>query len=45
VNLTRVREVKPTGRGDCAIVLGDGRRLPLSRRYRDALEAELAVLG
>jgi len=42
VNLDRVREVHPLFRGDCAIVLADGRRLKLSRSRRKAFEALFA---
>jgi two-component system LytT family response regulator len=34
VNLDRVRELEPAAGGDLAVVLRDGRRLPLSRTYR-----------
>jgi two-component system LytT family response regulator len=39
VNLDRVREVHPLFRGDCALVLADGRRLKLSRSRRREFEA------
>jgi two-component system LytT family response regulator len=42
VNLDRVREVHPMFRGDCALVLADGRRLKLSRTRRREFEAMFA---
>jgi two-component system LytT family response regulator len=42
VNLDRVREVHPMFRGDCALVLADGRRLKLSRTRRKDFEAMFA---
>jgi two-component system, LytTR family, response regulator len=45
VNLDRVRELRPAVHGDAEVVLHDGSRLALSRRYREALEIELAAIG
>jgi two-component system, LytTR family, response regulator len=45
VNLARVREIRPTLNGDGEILLHDGTRLALSRRYRAALESEFAAIG
>jgi len=45
VNLARVREIRPIPGGDGEIVLHDGTRLALSRRYRGALENELGAVG
>jgi two-component system LytT family response regulator len=42
VNLDRVREVHPLFRGDCALVLADGRRVKLSRGRRREFEALFA---
>lgn len=42
VNLDRVREIHPLFRGDCALVLADGRRLKLSRSRRKDFEALFA---
>jgi two-component system LytT family response regulator len=42
VNVDRVREIHPLFRGDCALVLTDGRRLKLSRSRRNDFEALLA---
>jgi two-component system, LytTR family, response regulator len=39
VNLDRVKELHPWSHGDVQIVLTDGTRLMLSRRYRDRLPA------
>jgi two-component system, LytTR family, response regulator len=39
VNVDRVREIHPLFRGDCALVLADGRRLKLSRSRRKDFEA------
>jgi two-component system LytT family response regulator len=38
VNIDRVREIHPLFRGDCALVLADGRRLKLSRTRRKEFE-------
>ena len=43
VNLGRIKEMRPGARGDQVIILQDGTRLPLSVRYRDALEQRLAL--
>gem|GEM_PF-15385 len=43
VNLARVREIKPAGGGEYAVVLADGTRLSLSRGYRDRVMAMLGV--
>ena len=37
-----VAELKPTGSCDMTAVLASGREIPVSRRYRDALEADPA---
>ncbi|MEA2238985.1 MAG: two-component system, LytTR family, response regulator LytT [Thermoanaerobaculia bacterium] len=42
VNIDRVREIHPLFRGDCALVLTDGRRLKLSRSRRKDFEARFA---
>jgi len=42
VNIDRVREIHPLFRGDCALVLADGRRLKLSRSRRKEFEALFA---
>ncbi len=39
VNIDRVREIHPLFRGDCALVLADGRRIKLSRSRRRDFEA------
>jgi two-component system LytT family response regulator len=41
VNLDRVRELIPDGRGDQILVLDDGTRLDLSSRHRAELEARM----
>ena len=41
VNVTMIKEVIRLGRGDAEIVLTGGRRIRLSRRYRDQLSASL----
>ena len=41
VNIKRVREIHPLFRGDCTVVLSDGRQLKLSRSRRKAFEAAL----
>jgi two-component system, LytTR family, response regulator len=41
VNLEAVREMVPSPHGDFVIVLRSGKRLPLSRGYRDRLEVAL----
>ena len=42
VNIDRVREIHPLVRGDCALVLADGRRLKLSRTRRKEFESLFA---
>lgn len=42
VNLERIKELRPGARGDQIVVLQNGTRLPLSVKYRDALEQRLA---
>jgi two-component system LytT family response regulator len=42
VNVDRVREIHPLFRGDCALVLADGRQLKLSRSRRKDFEALFA---
>ena len=42
VNIERVREIHPLFRGDCALVLADGRRLKLSRSRRKDFEARFS---
>jgi two-component system LytT family response regulator len=42
VNLARIHELRLAGGGDYHVVLADGRTLPLSRLYRDALQARLS---
>ena len=37
VNLNYVKELQPWSHGDCIVILKDGTRLNLSRRYRDKL--------
>lgn len=44
VNVETVRELIPTPHGDFVVVLASGKRLPLSRGYRDRLEEALGVL-
>ncbi len=41
INIQRVREVRPTARGDAELWLEDGTRLPVSRSFRRALEEAL----
>ncbi|MBC8085878.1 MAG: response regulator transcription factor [Phycisphaerae bacterium] len=43
VNLARVREIKPAGGGEYAVVLADGTSLTLSRGYRERVMARLGV--
>lgn len=40
VNLEWIKEVQPWAHGDCIVILKDGRRLKLSRRYRKGFFAE-----
>jgi two-component system, LytTR family, response regulator len=42
VNIDRVREIHPLFRGDCALVLADGRKVKLSRSRRKDFEALFA---
>jgi two-component system LytT family response regulator len=44
VNVETVRELIPNSHGDFVVVLASGKRLPLSRGYRDRLEEALGVL-
>lgn len=43
VNLEAVRELKPSPHGDFVVVLKSGKKLPLSRGYRDRLEEALGT--
>jgi two-component system LytT family response regulator len=43
VNLDRVREIHPLFHGDAEVVLRDGTRLPLSRRFRDGARGALGL--
>jgi two-component system LytT family response regulator len=43
VNLEAVRELVPSPHGDFVVVLKSGKRLPLSRGYRDRLEEALGT--
>lgn len=45
VNLARVREIKPAGGGEYAVVLADGTKLALSRGYRERVMVLLGVSG
>ncbi len=45
VNLARVREIKPAGGGEYAVVLADGTKLSLSRGYRERVMALLGFAG
>src|SRR5262245_2905015 len=42
VNVSRIRELRLCGGGDYDVIPKDGRTLPLSRLYRDALQQRLA---
>jgi two-component system LytT family response regulator len=42
VNITRVKELRLASGGDYDVLLHDGSRLPLSRLYKDALQARLS---
>jgi two-component system LytT family response regulator len=44
VNLERVREWQPLFHGDAVLILQDGRRLTVTRAYRDRLDAIIAKL-
>lgn len=41
VNVDRIRELVPLSHGDCTVVLDSGRRVTLSRTYREQLKARL----
>jgi two-component system, LytTR family, response regulator len=41
VNVERIREMRPMFHGQCTVVLHDGTRLTLSRRYRSKLQQTL----
>ncbi len=41
VNVSRIREMHPTFRGDAVVVLRDGTRLPLGRAYRERVSRAL----
>ncbi|MDO5610655.1 MAG: LytTR family DNA-binding domain-containing protein [Pseudomonadota bacterium] len=43
VNLRFIESIEPTESGDARIRLQDGREIPCSRRYRDALRQEINV--
>ena len=43
VNVDAIRELVPGPHGDSVVVLASGKRLPLSRGYRDRLEEVLGV--
>jgi two-component system, LytTR family, response regulator len=43
VNLDRVREIHPLFYGDCQVILQDGTRLTLSRRFRDRARQALGL--
>jgi two-component system LytT family response regulator len=45
VNLNRVRELRPEGHGDYAVILTSGAIVPMSRRYRSRLKGVLGDLG
>lgn len=42
VNVERIRAIRPHASGDCVVVLRDGKELPVSRGYREALRRLLA---
>ncbi len=44
VNLEHVRQFQTSYKGDLAVILDDGTRLPLSRSYREQLEQRLGKL-
>lgn len=44
VNLRRVRELRTAGKGEYDVILTDGSRHRVTRRFRHALEASLAAL-
>jgi two-component system LytT family response regulator len=41
INVDRIKELQPYFKGDYIVILSDGTRLKLSRRFRDRLEAVL----
>jgi two-component system LytT family response regulator len=43
VNLDRVREIHPLFYGDSQVILRDGTRLTLSRRFRDSARQALGL--
>ena len=43
VNLDRVKEIQPSFHGDAVVLLRGGKRLPLSRNYREKLHRQLSV--
>ena len=45
VNIDRVRELEPYFHGDYIVRLADGRRLTLSRTYREHLRARSATIS
>ena len=45
VRLDRVRAIEERRNGDCDLILADGRRLLLSRLYRDSLRTRLGLPG
>jgi two-component system LytT family response regulator len=44
INLRRVKEMRTAGKGEYDVVLGDGRPLRVTRRFRHALEEALTAL-
>src|ERR1043165_7205759 len=42
VNLDRVKEVQPWAKGEYVVIMRDGTRLIMSRRYRERLNAQLS---
>lgn len=45
VRLSRIERVLALDKGDCALLLTDGARVPCSRQYRSALVARLGAAG
>ena len=41
VNLDRVKEVQPWAKGEYVVIMRDGTRLIMSRRYRERLNEQL----
>jgi two-component system LytT family response regulator len=41
VNLDRVKEVQPWAKGEYVVIMRDGTRLVMSRRYRERLNERL----